>query len=97
MSTVTVINPFEVPGERHDEALQLWDRAASVMERREGFVSARLHKAVDPGARFQFVTVAEWESTDHFMAALRSEELQELDRRLAEFPHSPAVYEVIRG
>lgn len=97
MSSVTVINPFEVPEGRHEEALGLWDQASRFFERQDGFLSARLHKAIGPAGRFQYVTVAEWESADQFMAALGSDELQELERSLAEFPHSPGLYEVIRS
>lgn len=97
MATVTVINPFEVPAGRQEEALALWDQVAAVMATQEGFLQARLHKALDPGARFQFVTVAEWQSPDQFATALESVELQGLERRLADFPHSPGVYEVIRS
>ena len=31
------------------------------------------------------------------MAALATEEIQELERQLAEFAHNPGIYEVIRG
>lgn len=97
MSSITVINPFEVPDNRHEEALDLWDRANSFFEQRDGFLSARLYQAVDPAARFAYVTVAEWASADAFMAALGDDELQALERELAEFPHSPGAYEVVRS
>jgi heme-degrading monooxygenase HmoA len=42
------------------------------------------------------VTVAEWESEDHFGAALRTDEFRELDSALADIPHYPGRYEVIR-
>ena len=46
--TVTVINPFEVPSERHDEALELWDRVAAYMERQAGYVSAGMGRGAQP-------------------------------------------------
>jgi heme-degrading monooxygenase HmoA len=97
VSSITVINPFEVPGNRHEEALGLWDRANALFEQQDGFLSARLYKAVDPAARFHYVTVAEWEGVEAFMAALGSDELQALEGELAEFPHSPGAYVVVRG
>jgi heme-degrading monooxygenase HmoA len=96
METVVVINPFEVPEGRRAEALEAWDRMAAYMRRQDGFVSARLHRSVDPRSRYAFVTVGEWESPEQFTAAFRSDEFAELDQALAEFPHSPGVYELIR-
>jgi heme-degrading monooxygenase HmoA len=97
VSPITVINPFEVPDQRRDDALELWDRANAFFEGQEGFLSARLYEALDGTARFRFVTVAEWESAEAFVAALGSDELQALERELAEFPHSPGAYAVVRG
>lgn len=96
MTAITVINPFEVPDNRHDEALTLWDRANSIFQRHEGFVSARLYAAVDPATRYAYVTVAKWQSPDAFIAALTSADVQALERDLAEFPHAPGAYTVIR-
>src|SRR5919109_5389165 len=90
METVVVINPFEVPEDRRDQALEAWDRMAAYMRRQDGFVSARLHRSVDPRSRYAFVTVAEWESAEQFTAAFRSDEFAELDRALAEFRTPPA-------
>jgi hypothetical protein len=55
-----------------------------------------LHRAVDGAANFTFVTVAEWESAEQFMAALGSAERRELEKQLIDFPHYPGVYEAIR-
>jgi heme oxygenase (mycobilin-producing) len=96
METVIVINPFEVQEDRRGQALEAWDRIAAYMERQDGFVSARLHRSIDPRSRFAFVTVAEWDSAEKFAAAFRSDEFVELDHALAEFPHYPGVYELIR-
>ena len=38
------------------------------------------------------MAVAEWESVTHFLEALNSEEMRELDRTMS-FPHSPGLYE----
>jgi heme oxygenase (mycobilin-producing) len=97
MSNVIVINPFEVPDDRLDEALEAWDRIAAFMERQDGFVSARLHQTADPRSQFSLVTVAEWESAEHFSSAPGSDELRALDRDMAEFPHQPGIYRIVRG
>jgi heme oxygenase (mycobilin-producing) len=97
MSRVILINPFEVPEGREGEALALWDEAAGYMRRQPGFISTRLHRALSPGARFTFVNVAEWETAEHFQAAIGSDEFRKLSAGSQErFPHHPALYEVIR-
>jgi heme-degrading monooxygenase HmoA len=89
-----LINPFEVPSSR-DEFIRGWEIAAEYMRQQPGFVSARLHRALDPSARFGFVNVAEWESPADFSAAVGSDEF----RRLAEGgpPNFPSLYQVVRG
>jgi len=97
MSTVTLINPFEVPQGREDECLAFWEKAAEYMRRQPGFVSTKLHKAIVPGVRFHFVNIAEWESIEHFQRAAASQEFKELvDPYMNVFPHYPALYEVVR-
>ena len=67
------------------------------MRRQPGFISTKLHRAVVPGARFQLINVAEWESPAHFQAAVENEESRELVAPyMSVFPHYPGLYEVIR-
>lgn len=94
---VILINPFEVPTGKEDEALAFWERAAEYMRQQPGFLSTRLHRAVVPWARFHLINVAEWESVAHFEAALNSEEFKRLTQPYTEvFPHYPGIYEVVR-
>ena len=98
MANVIVINPFEVPKGNEDQALETWDRFADYFQRQPGYVSARLHRAIDPDARFHLITTAEWESSDHFMAALNNPELQEIVKTATDHsPSYPGLYEVIRS
>ena len=97
MPNITVINPFEVPQGKESAALKIWDKVAEFMNRQPGFVSAKLHRSIDPKARFHLVTVAEWASAEHFMAALTSKELQEIAKGMEAFPHYPGLYQVIRA
>jgi heme-degrading monooxygenase HmoA len=90
---VTLINPFEVAPDSEDRFLESWQRAAAYMERQSGFISTRLHRALAPNARFQFVNIAEWESPQHFMAAVQSQEFQELAAGAP--PNFPALYQVV--
>jgi len=70
MSTVVLINPFEVPQGQEEEVLTGWHEAARQLEQAPGFLSTRLHESLDPQAKFRFINVAEWESLQHFQAAV---------------------------
>ena len=97
MANVIVINPFEVPRGKEEQALETWDRFADYFRRQPGYVSAKLHRAIDPDARFHLVTIAEWESPDHFMVALNNPELQKIAEAATDHsPNYPGLYEVIR-
>lgn len=98
MSIVVVVNPFEVPMGMEDAAVSHWDEFATYFSKQPGYVSARLCRALSPDARFLLVTFAEWESTEHFMAALGGPEVQALAARAPKgLAFYPGVYEVIRG
>ncbi|MEM7204377.1 MAG: antibiotic biosynthesis monooxygenase family protein [Planctomycetota bacterium] len=95
--TVVLLNPFEVPAGKEEEALAYWERGADVMRKSPGFVSTRLHRALSPDSRFHFINLAEWESPEHFQAAIASDEFREATAGgMEEFPHFPGLYEVIR-
>ena len=93
MEHSVLINPFEVPATQ-DEFLRGWERAAEYMRSQPGFVSTRLHRALTPDARFGFVNMAEWESSEHFRAAISSDEFQRLARTGP--PSYPSLYEIVR-
>jgi heme-degrading monooxygenase HmoA len=98
MSLVILINPFEVPKGKEDACLVFWEKAAAYMKRQPGFIAARLHRAISPEARFHFINIAEWQSPEHFQAAIGSEEFQRLITPYMEIcPHYPVLYEVIRA
>ena len=94
MSTVVLINPFEVPAGQEEEFLTRWREAAELLRHASGFVSTRLHESLDPQAKFRFVNVAEWESPQHFQAAMRTEAFQQIARKMP-FVASPALYRVV--
>ncbi len=96
--SVILINPFEVPQGKEEEALVLWERAADVMRQSPGFISTRLHRAISPDARFYLINMAQWESPEHFKAAIESEAFKTATAGSMEtFPHFPGLYEVIRS
>lgn len=94
VQTVILINPFEVPEGKEEEFLKAWQEAAEHLRHEPGFLSTRLHESLDPKAKFRFVNVAEWESPQHFQAAIRSEAFQQISRKMA-FAASPALYRVV--
>ena len=82
MTNITVINPFEVPQGREDEALLMWEAFADYFRKQPGYISTKLHKAIVPDAKFHFINIAEWESADAFQAALNNPELMEVAKDL---------------
>ena len=97
MANVIVINPFEVSEGNEERAIEMWDQFAAYFRKQPGYVSAKLHRAINPDARFHLVTVAEWESPDHFMAALNNPELSNIVEAATDHsPNYPGLYEVIR-
>src|SRR6266481_5169884 len=94
MSTIVLINPFEVPQGQEEAFLKGWHAAAEHLRQAPGFLSTRLHESLDPQARFHFVNVAQWESPQHFQAAMRTEAFQQIARKMP-FPAYPALYRVI--
>lgn len=98
MGNVIVINPFEVPKGKEEQALAMWDRFADYFPWQPGYVSSKLHRAINPDARFHLVTDAEWASPEHFMAALKSPELHKiLETATDHSPNYPGLYKVIRS
>ncbi len=92
---VVLINPFEVPAHVPDEQfLAGWERAADVLRSRPGFIGSRLHRSLSADARFRFVNIAEWESPQHFQAAVTDSAFAELAKDAP--PNFPALYEVER-
>ena len=98
MSTnAIIINPIEVPSGREEEALAIWDQYAAYFRKQPGYVSTKLHRALDSNAKFNFVNIAEWESMETFVAALKNDEIKTIGASFPEeMPHYPAPYEVIR-
>ena len=84
--SVVLINPFEVPAGQEAEFLKQWSEAAEHLRHAPGFLSTQLHESLDPQARFRFINVAEWESPQHFQAAMRAEAFQEIARRMPSPP-----------
>jgi heme oxygenase (mycobilin-producing) len=79
VSAVILIYPLEVPlGTGRGSPALLGKSSQLHMRRQSGFISTRLHQALLPEARFAYVNIAEWESAEHFEAAISREEFKKL-------------------
>jgi heme-degrading monooxygenase HmoA len=95
--SLVLINPFEVPNGLEEEALAYWERCADVLRSQPGFISTCLHRAISPDARFALINVAKWASAEQFYEAVSKPEFQAVAVEDAKkYPHSPALYEVVR-
>lgn len=69
MTTIRLINCFEVPEGRDEEFLAGFRKVNDYMAAKPGFVGNRLHRALVPEARFRFINYVEWETAEHLDAA----------------------------
>jgi heme oxygenase (mycobilin-producing) len=89
---VVLINPFEVPPDRHTEFVTRWERARDFLAGREGYLDTALHRSLAPEAEFRFVNVARWRSPRDFQAAMAAPGFP--GRRMPYASH-PALYQVV--
>jgi heme-degrading monooxygenase HmoA len=93
---VTLINSFQVAPDRDATFRALWGETSRYFIARPGFVSLRLHRAVNDDAPYRWVNVAVWESESAFRAAHGTDEFRNLVTTAgwSEFPSVPALFEV---
>lgn len=94
-SLVVLINPFSIPKGREEEFFKMWNEVAQYMKDQPGFIDSKLHRSLDPDARFQFINIAHWESAEAWQAAMSKvgPKAQELAQQLPfEFENSPTLY-----
>jgi heme oxygenase (mycobilin-producing) len=89
---VVLINPFEVPPDRHTDFVTRWERARDFLAGREGYVDTALHRSLAPEAEFRFVNVARWRSPRDFQAAMAA---RGFPGRQMPYASRPALYEVV--
>jgi heme-degrading monooxygenase HmoA len=90
-----LIDPFEVAAAADDRFLAGWDAARGTLADQQGYLGARLHRAIDRAA-FRYVAVARWSSPLMYARALRRPELQRAAQALP-FASHPALYQVFRA
>lgn len=96
-SSIIVINPIEIPKGKEKEALAIWDRYAEYFGKQPGFIGTKLHRSVDPKAKFHLINVAEWKNGEDFLRALNSQEIKNIGTGFPkDMPHYPSMYQIIR-
>jgi len=66
---VVFINAIELAADDVDGFIEHWHERVAVMRTAPGFRDVRLHRALLPGARFQLVNIAHWDSAEACEAA----------------------------
>ncbi len=66
---VTLINVFEVPPQKLDETIAMWEAARDFLQEQPGYLSTALHRSLLPDARFQLINIARWRDPESFAAA----------------------------
>lgn len=94
---VTLVNCFVVEADRDEAFTALWADTSGFFRQQPGFVALRLHRALSPTAHYRYINVATWASAEEFRAAHATDEFRALvsQPEWAEFPASPALYEVV--
>jgi heme-degrading monooxygenase HmoA len=90
----TLINYFVVAPGQDEEFLELWRQADELLRTSGGYTRTRLHRALQPDARFRYVNIAALGSVETWRSVVSSEEFRALSARMATFQPSPALYEV---
>ena len=93
---LTLINAFEVPGEQAEQFIAAWEKTRDYLRSQPGYVDTALHQAVTPGADFQFVNIAHWQTAEDFRAAILSPGFLESAAGLAGYRPHPGLYQLVR-
>ncbi len=93
---VVLINVFEVPEGKVNEAIKMWETARTFLKAQPGYISTELHQSLDNSARFQLINVAEWEDAESFKNATeamkKSGNLPKIDGLVG----NPSLYKIIK-
>lgn len=92
---VTLINPFEVAAAQEAAFVESWKQTAAVFAAHPGYLDTRLHRAIDPAARFRFVNIAHWASAEAWAEAMRA--FPPREGGTAGVQANPALYTPVSG
>jgi heme oxygenase (mycobilin-producing) len=92
-TSVTLINPFEVPPGQDDAFIAGWGRANDLLSQRPGYLATSLHRSVGPDPDFRFINVAHWASAEAFTAAITAPAFRAAAK--VPYPAHPALYTAV--
>lgn len=92
---VVLINSFEVPDAEAETFITAWQQARDYLQAQPGYVDTALHQALTPGADFQFVNVARWQTAEDFMTAIQSPGFRQAAADLGGYQAHPALYKMV--
>lgn len=94
---VVLINLFEVPKGQEENAIAAWTQARDFLKAEPGYVTAALHRALAPDARYALVNVARWESVEAFQAATARMQAAGAMPPVEGLGYTPGLYTVVQG
>ena len=94
--TYALVNPFEVPEAEDDVFIPAWTGVRNLVKGRPGYVGSRLHRSLDPGARYRFINVAPWASVEAFTSAVADPAFARAARAIYHRAH-PSLFVVLEG
>ena len=67
---LVLVNLFSMPAEMVDTFVAGWEKNTADARDAPGFRGTRLHRALDPDARYPIVNIARWDSVEEWEAAI---------------------------
>lgn len=95
-TALTLINAFEVPADKLDESIVMWEQGRDFLQKQPGYISTALHQSISDDARFRLINIAKWKDADSFMAATKKMRAEPSISKVEGLIPNPALYTVIR-
>ena len=93
--TVVLINPFVVEPAHEVDFVAGWMETAAVFSAEPGYVDTRLHRSIDPDARFRYVNIAHWSSAEAWRDAM--DHFPPKEKAQPGIEANPALYQLAPG
>ena len=93
---VVLINAFEVPVADVGAFVAAWCSVRDYLRSQPGYIDTVLHQSMTPGAEFEFVNIAHWQTAEDFIAATQSPGFLGAAGDLARYRPHPGLYRPVR-
>jgi hypothetical protein len=93
---VTLINVFEVPPEKLEETVSMWEASRDFLKTRPGYISTALHRSISPDARFRLINIAQWRDAESFRLATGAMRQQSGIKPIQGLLFDAALYQIHR-